>query len=124
VSKKQKPSAPISFARQAAQGDVFLSKIESLPEDAKAIPHPKDNSVILGHSETGHHHAIAAPPSAVEVFGSSQPRLAYLRVNADFADLRHHRDFDTHTTLRIARGVYEVRQQREHTPWGDVTVQD
>jgi hypothetical protein len=32
--------------------------------------------------------------------------------------LRHLRQQDTHETLKIAPGIYEVRRQREYTPEG------
>ena len=38
--------------------------------------------------------------------------------------LRHLRDHDTHKTIAIPAGVFEVRRQREHTPEGWRRVED
>lgn len=111
-----------TFQDQAAQGDLLLKRIDTLPGDSVATA-PLE-VVVLAHSETGHHHAISAPLGAVELFGSGTPNLAYLRVNLDFVELKHHREFDTHETLNISRGVYEVRRQREWAPEGWRTIED
>jgi len=111
-----------TFQNQAAQGDLLLIRIDTLPGDATATE--PSAVVVLAHSETGHHHAISAPPGAVELFGSGTPLLAYLRVNRDAVELKHHRTFDTHETLNISRGIYEVRRQREWSPEGWRRVED
>ena len=113
-----------NFKNTAAQGDLLLRKIEVLPTDAVPTP-PVDGALVLAHSETGHHHAIAVGgPSMVELFGSTDPLKGYLRVSQTAAELRHHRPFDTHATLVIEPGIYEVRRQREWTPEGWRRVAD
>ena len=106
----------VKFNNQAFQGDLCLNRIDTLPEDA--TPKVIEGLCVLAHSETGHHHAISAPPGAVELFGSSKPNLGYLKVNQDFVHLQHYREFHTHKTLEISRGIYEVRRQVERTPDG------
>lgn len=115
-----------TFSKQGAQGDLLLRKIGDEdtvpPTDARETPH--EGRVVLAHSETGHHHAIDAAPSFVQLFGSSDPLKGYLRVRSRPVELRHHRNYDTHETLQIAPGLYEVRRQREHTPEGWRRVED
>ena len=50
--------------------------------------------------------------------------LCYLAVDCEFADVVHLRDFHTHETVRLPRGVYEVRRQEEYTPQGWRRVAD
>lgn len=52
------------------------------------------------------------------------PMICYLQIAGDFADVVHHRPHDTHETLRLVRGIYEVRRQREWTPEGWRRVED
>lgn len=115
-----------TFDVQAAQGDLLLRRIggEDAPIPGDATEQKHTGTVVLAHSETGHHHAIAAPPTMVQMFGSSDPLKGYLSVRSRPVELRHHRDYDTHETLSISPGLYEVRRQREHTPAGWRQVED
>lgn len=115
-----------TFNMQAAQGDLLLRRIgdEGAPMPGDAIEERHTGTVVLAHSETGHHHSIAAAPSVVQLFGSSDPLKGYLSVRSRPVELKHHRDYDTHETLRIDPGLYEVRRQREHTPEGWRRVED
>lgn len=112
-----------TFIKQAAQGDLLIRRIEKLPVGLKQVK-AEDGLYIVAHSETRHHHAIAESPS-VELFAGEDPLVAYLRV-IDEAEvkLEHHRSFDTHETLCIPGGTYEIRRQREYTPEGWRRVAD
>lgn len=112
-----------TFKNMMAQGDVMLRRINKIPTqpDVKEVEHK--GYVIVTHSETGHHHSITAAPSVVQLFGSSNPRLSYMEVKAP-VQLKHERPWNTHETWMIEPGTYEVRRQREASPWGDRTVQD
>jgi len=105
---------------QAAQGDLLLRRLPALPAvQMKEVPR-EDGKCILAHSETGHHHAVAEPQvrwmQPLTVSGDFADTTRYLEVIADHADVVHHRDHDTHETLRLPKGIYEVRRQREHVP--------
>jgi hypothetical protein len=113
-----------TFKKQAAQGDLLLMKISKLPKDATPIVAPTDDKHILSHSETGHHHAIIAPPTMIQLFGSSNPLVGYMQVKAQPVELKHCRDYDTHEALQIDEGIYEIRRQREHTLEGWRRVED
>ena len=43
--------------------------------------------------------------------------IAYLKVEED-TELKHKRSFDTHESLLLTPGIYEIRRQREYTPEG------
>jgi hypothetical protein len=48
-----------TFENMAAQGDVFVSRIECLPTGAVLVQ-PENEHVIVAHSETGHSHVMSA----------------------------------------------------------------
>lgn len=115
-----------TFKNQAAQGDLFLRRIDKLPKGLKAMS-VKDGKYIVAHSETGHHHAIEARPNVV-VYATDDPLVSYLQVveatDAMETILEHLRNFDTHESIKIAPGNYEIRRQREYTPEGWRRVAD
>ena len=105
----------IEISTMGAQGDVLFRRIAKVPSGTRM--QAPGGRLIVAHSETGHHHAIDSP--SVRYFTDPQSRtLAYLVVDGDFADVIHHRLFDTHETLRLTKGVWEVRRQREWSPEG------
>ena len=112
-----------SFIRQAAQGDVLITKIDLMPEGIKKVEAVKSKYVIA-HSETGHHHTVAERPG-VTFWQSPDPAIAYLNViDGVEAVLEHERSFDTHESLLLKGGTYEVRRQQEYTPSGWKRVAD
>ena len=111
------------FTDQCAQGDVVTRRIDSLPKDATLVVN-KTQRHIVTHSETGHHHTITAPPSSVQMFGSSNPLMGYMKVMKRSVELRHERAWDTHEPIKITPGVYEIRRQREWSPEGWRRVED
>lgn len=115
-----------TFKNQAAQGDLFIRRIDSIPTDAKEIKAEKGRHVVA-HSETGHDHIIAERPN-IKLYGTGDPMVSYLEVveATDVAEalLEHCRSFDTHETIKIPVGKYEIRRQREYTPEGWRRVED
>ncbi len=112
-----------TFKNQAAQGDLFIRRIAAIPSTAK-IAEPKDGNFIVAHSETGHSHVIKAIPG-VEYFTGPDPMVAYLKViDQTEVLLEHERSFDTHESILLKGGTYEIRRQREHTPEGWRRVED
>jgi gentisate 1,2-dioxygenase len=116
----------VTFQNRAAQGDLMLRRIEKLPTNAK--PLASENGVfVVAHSETGHNHVIDHKPN-VQWYGTDDPMVSYLQVieATDETEtlLRHLRGHDTHKTIVIPVGVFEVRRQREHTPEGWRRVED
>ena len=106
--------------KQAAQGDVLFVRLDKLPKDAIEVMRGP-GALVVAHSETGHHHQI--PSEHVHMYASAEPLRSYIKVDSA-ADVIHMRSFDTHETLRLAPGIYEVRRQREHTPEGWRRVED
>jgi hypothetical protein len=109
-----------TFKNQAAQGDLLLRRIEKLPPNLKTAS-VENGTFIVAHSETGHNHVIDARPN-VKVYDTEDVLLSYLEVieatDATETLLRHLRGHDTHETISISPGIYELRRQREYTPEG------
>jgi hypothetical protein len=114
-----------SIKNQGAQGDCLFRKVKTIPDGVKEIPKGPEGHIVA-HSETGHHHVIlgAIPGELVHHYASGDPLLDYLEVPMGGADAIHLRDHDTHETLRLAGGAYEVRRQREYVPEGWRRVED
>lgn len=115
-----------TFKIIAAQGDLLLRRIAALPAGIKPMA-TEGGAYIVAHSETGHHHVIAERPG-VTVYTTDNPMISYLQVieatDATEALLEHLRGHDTHETIAIPPGVYELRRQREYTPEGWRRVED
>lgn len=115
-----------TFTNQCAQGDLYIRRIDAIPADARPMTAEKGN-FIVAHSETQHHHVIAERPG-VQVFVTDDPMISYLQV-IDATEktetlLEHLRGHDTHETISISAGIYELRRQREYTPEGWRQVAD
>lgn len=104
-----------TFKDRAAQGEVFIRRIDTLP--AGIVPAPiEDGNYVVGHSESGHHHVI--PAVGVQCFVAPENSLhLYLDVS-EIVALKHLRPHDTHAPITIQPGKYEVRRQREWAPEG------
>lgn len=112
-----------TFNKTAAQGDLLLRRVDSLPEGLEEAKPDKSGRHIVAHSETGHHHYLKH--DGVAYFRDPKdPMVAYLRIGTEGADLVHDRPFDTHETIHVSEGVYQVRRQREHTPDGWRRIED
>jgi hypothetical protein len=100
----------------AAQGDVAFRKIDTLPKGLKPVI--SDNGAfVVAHSETGHNHIVMERPT-VKMFAAMDEFRSYLVVEEEPAAVEHLRSFDTHETIHLSPGVWEVRRQREYTPEG------
>jgi hypothetical protein len=101
---------------QARQGDVFIEKIDRIPDSAKKAK-PEDGRIILAHGEvTGHAHAY--DKRHVAMYRDDGAGSAFVTVNADpatghgGADLTH----EEHSAIKTPTGDYEVIRQREYSP--------
>lgn len=105
-----------------AQGDVLFRRVGKIPDDTIEQKREHGDALVVAHSETGHHHVIQA--ADVRLLSAGDPFVAYLSIGEPYADVEHLRPFDTHETIRLPRGLWEVRRQREHTPEGWRRVAD
>jgi len=111
----------VRFNKASAQGDVYLRRIDELPDNITKVD-PVNGEYIVTHSETGHNHVMEAKNTEVFALNGSEFFL-FLKVNEPTA-LRHLRDHDTHDSIIVSPGIYQVRRQREYTPEGFRKAQD
>jgi hypothetical protein len=107
---------------RALQKSIGMDLSAGIPADAKLIQ--KGGDLILGHSESGHHHAVQSP--CAELFETSNPLVCFLRSEVPEA-LEHRKpvsDPHRHATKHLAAGTHMVTRQRETTPLGWRMVQD
>lgn len=109
------------FKKVCAQGDIYAMRIDHLPAGAVVVPAEKGR-VIVTHSETGHHHVMAA--DTVTMYRLPDSIMDCFLVVNEPATLEHLRPHDTHEPIKFEAGVYHVRRQREHTPEGWRRVED
>lgn len=108
----------------ASQGDLRVLRLDALPHDA-IKQEPQKGKLIAGHSETGHHHYIDSNKYSAEWFeDKANPFVCYLRVNDEHALLEHARPVNPHGTIKLRKGVWKVKRQREWSPAGERRVQD
>lgn len=110
-----------TFKTTCAQGDIFIRKIEALPDGVIPVD-PEKGRVVVTHSETGHDHVMDA--QKVKMFTLPDSIMDCLLVVEDQAALEHLRQHDTHEAIMFEPGIYHVRRQREYTPEGFRRVED
>lgn len=105
--------------KTAAQGEVYLKRLNSLPvprgwTELKA----ECGRVVIGHSETGHHHVVPDGDVMVYEKPTESEGMRILRmIVKNTTKLEHLRDFDTHAPIPLDPGHYEVRIGRELDPY-------
>jgi hypothetical protein len=105
-----------TFVNIAAQGDMLIRRIDVLPNDVKLV-NSENGKYVLAHSETGHNHIVLERPT-VKMYDSNDPFVSYLTVSDEPSILEHERSFDTHESIQIPAGTYEIRRQREYIAEG------
>ncbi len=106
----------LEFNKVAAQGELTITRINKLPKNIGKKVEPNNGRLIVGHSETGHHHVVdadCATLTRVDEF------TAYLDVHKP-TQIDHLRGFDTHPSIALQPGMYEFRTGREFDPFEDV----
>lgn len=117
------------FTKTAAQGEISIYRVGDVAEGAK-LPDgfkpmaPEGGLLIVGHSETGHHHVIDAKCGVVGVMDRPPEGMKILKaLLTEPTELRHLRGTDTHDSLMLAPGEYEFRIQREFDPYEKLSRQ-
>ncbi len=111
-----------SFKGQGAQGDMLLTAVDDIPSGFTKCEPEADGTHIVTHSETGHHHVVAA--ADVDFFqAANEPFVSFIKVKK-VTQLRHLRDFDTHIPLQLDPGIFRINRQREYELGGFRQVAD
>lgn len=107
-----------TFNRVAAQGELRFTRLPddyALPSAAVRVD-PVDGRVIVGHSETGHHHVMDA--NCTTLYRLPDSVLDCLLIVERPDELKHLRESDRHESIRFEPGRYRVTTGREYTPEG------
>ncbi len=110
-----------TFEKQAAQGDLLLTKFEgTIPASyvlQKAEEDPKHH--IVAHSETGHHHVVSQ--DNVDWYRDPDEQfVSYIHVKSD-TPLIHLRDVHTHAPIMLKGGnIFQLRRQAESDMVGNL----
>jgi len=109
-----------TFNQTAAQGEIHIKKINSIPHGA--LPVKAENGLyIIGHSETGHCHVMTMERAQVFEAAVSPAGMRVLYAILDEPkELVHQRPHDTHETIVHAPGMYEFRLGREYDHYADL----
>jgi len=105
-----------TVGKMAAQGDFLIRRIDALPTANLVEMDSVKGFHTVAHSETGHNHVMAADNvTALKDRETSDDKLfsLFLEVTAP-TEITHLRDHDTHETLLVPAGTYEIRRQREY----------
>lgn len=94
-------------------GEVILKPIDKLPKEAKL--QDEKSSIIVAHSETGHHHILEVKDkvdmSKIKVY--SWNGEMYLEV-PQIAELWHQKTGqDTHKTHEVVPSIYKINIKKE-----------
>jgi hypothetical protein len=103
----------LKFETTAAQGELTITKLDAAPKNIGETVKPEKGMLIVGHSETGHHHVVdagCATLTRVDLF------TAFLEVRKA-TRLVHQREYDTHPPIELQPGMYEFRTGREFDPF-------
>lgn len=116
-----------TFSKFAAQGEITIIRLgaraAAAPSGYTPLP-PEGAHLVVGHSETGHHHVVDARHATVAVMDRPPEGMRILRmiVNEPTA-LEHLRPHDTHETIALEPGVYELRIGREYDAYAELARQ-
>lgn len=112
-----------TFNLRAAQGEIYIRRIGDLPTRHE-VPTgytalaAESGNLIIGHSETGHHHVLDPKSCSVAVMDRPPEGMRILHAIVEQATpLVHQRPHDTHEPIMLAPGEYEFRIAREFDPY-------
>ena len=115
------------FKTIASQGEITIRRLGDVTANVPAGYSPlapEGVHLIVGHSETGHHHVIDAARASVAVLDRPPPGMRILRAIIESpTPLVHLRDHDTHEPIMLEAGEYEIRIGREYDPYQEIARQ-
>jgi hypothetical protein len=114
-----------SFKKIAAQGEITIRRAIPGAAIKGTVLALERGMLIIGHSETGHHHVLEHTRGAtVTVLDNAPPGMKILHMILDEANaLVHQRVHDTHETIMLEPGEYDVRIAREFDHYAELARQ-
>ena len=112
-----------SFSKIAAQGELTIMRVESVPTGCTPMK-AEGGKFIVGHSETGHHHVIGAKGASVmELDRPPEGMKVLYAILENPGSLDHLREHDTHESIALEPGTYEIRVAREFDHYAELARQ-
>lgn len=113
-----------TFKMIAAQGEITIRRIAGVKPAGKPLP-LENGKLIIGHSETGHHHVLEHTRGAtVTVLDKAPEGMKILHaILTEPNKLVHERGHDTHETIVLPPGEYEFRIAREFDHYQELARQ-
>ena len=103
----------LHFEKIAAQGELTITKLSRAPKKAGEPVTPINGKLIVGHSETGHHHVVDADCATLTRIDQFTALLNVIKPTK----IDHLREFNTHPSIALQPGMYEFRTGREFDPF-------
>jgi len=101
MSKKINPLELHSFGRH---GEVILKPVSEIPKEAKLVE--KGNNLIIGHSESGHHHTATLERGTGVIEMYELDGKTYLRFPSQ-TKIEHQKVKEKHDTQIFKEGLYQ-----------------
>lgn len=105
----------LKFEKVAAQGELTITRLSRTPKKIGSPVAAVNGDLIVGHSETGHHHVVDADCATLTRVDAFTAFLNVFRPTA----IVHKREHDTHPSIELQPGMYEFRTGREFDPFED-----
>lgn len=112
MNKINKLMQPHDFGRH---GEVILKKVSSIPKGAKLVE--KSLSIVVGHSESGHHHVLTIEKEqGMAIMMYEFEGKVYLDLPRQ-GSLAHQKTVEKHETQIFKPGKYvrEIRQSYSYS---------
>jgi hypothetical protein len=114
-----------TFNKIAAQGEITIVRIGDIPKNKRIVGTPlalENGKLIIGHSETGHHHVLDRTAGAtVAVMDKVPAGMKILHaILTEANSLVHERGHDTHETIELPPGEYQFRIAREFDHYAEL----
>lgn len=102
--------------RKMKQNIGFHGEITYTPDVMPEGENKKVRSLIIGHSETGHHHVLECDTEFDRIMTDNG---IYVLLHVE-ARLYHKKDHDIHETRILQPGAYRFGEKTEYDPFNDV----
>ena len=107
-----------------AQGEITFFRIadDADMDGAAFSDRDPEGRLIVGHSETGHHHVLDRPDVVAVERRKAPAGMRILRLLvAEPTQCLHLRGYDTHAPITLAPGKWEARIAREYDPYAKLS---
>ena len=109
-----------TFKLVAAQGEVNIRRIETLPDNLTPVA-PEKGLLVVGHSESGHHHGFRDEPGVTVMERTKDVpegmKIFYAILENPTALIQD--AAAPHEDIAFDPGIYEVRISREFDPFAE-----